>query len=141
MAAMRVAPGAVMLARSIFRPPLHSLVSLRLFLATSPPSEFTGLRWRAPAGYCAVRCNSTKSGGQDNKTPARLAEVQRLLHEAEERYKAAGSGAEPIPKITIGMILPRYALFVLIMSSYCEFRYVVLLGNLISDASCLTNIP
>lgn len=51
-----------------------------------------------------------KSGGQDNKTPVRLAEVQRLLHEAEERYKAAGGGAEPIPKITIGMILPRYML-------------------------------
>lgn len=98
-----------MLARSIFRPPLHSQVSLRLFLATSPASGFTGLRWRAPAGYCAVRCNSTKSGGQDNKTPARLAEVQRLLHEAEERYKAAGGGAEPIPKITIDNVSVSYA--------------------------------
>ncbi|KAH6771859.1 Class I peptide chain release factor, partial [Perilla frutescens var. frutescens] len=109
MAAMRAAPSAMMLARSIFRPPLHSQVSFHLFRAALPAGGFTMLRWRAPTGYCAVRCDSTKSGGQDKKAPARLAEVQRLLHEAEERYKAAGSGAEPIPKITIDHVSVSYA--------------------------------
>ncbi|KAL1547508.1 Pentatricopeptide repeat-containing protein [Salvia divinorum] len=101
---MRAAPIAAMLARSIIRPPLHAQVSARFFRASSLAGGFTLLRWRAPTGYCAVRCSSSKSGGQEKKSPARLVEVQRLLDEAEERYKAAGGGAEPIPQITLDEI-------------------------------------
>ncbi|XP_042051189.1 pentatricopeptide repeat-containing protein At2g13600-like isoform X1 [Salvia splendens] len=108
MAAMRAAPTAAMLARSIFRPPLHAQVSARFFRASPSPGGFTLLRWRAPTGYCALRCSSSKSGGQDKKSPARLVEVQRLLDEAEERYKAAGGGAEPIPQITLDEIPSNY---------------------------------
>lgn len=109
MAAMRAAPSAMMLARSIFRLPLHSQVSIRLFRTASPAGGFTVLQRRAPTGYFPVRCDSTKSGGQEKKSPARLVEVQRLLHEAEERYKAAGGGAEPIPKITLDHVSVSYA--------------------------------
>ncbi|XP_047948114.1 peptidyl-tRNA hydrolase ICT1, mitochondrial-like isoform X2 [Salvia hispanica] len=109
MAAMRAAPTAAMLARSIFRPPLHAQFSVRFFRASPSPGGFTLLRWRAPTGYCAVRCSSSKSGGQDKKSPARLVEVQRLLDEAEERYKAAGGGAEPIPQITLDHVSVSYA--------------------------------
>lgn len=70
------------------------------------------LRWRAPTGHRAVRCQSAKSGGGDKKSPARLVGVQRLLNEAEERYVAAGGGAQPIPQITIGMVLRYVALIV-----------------------------
>ncbi|KAL3820192.1 hypothetical protein ACJIZ3_006097 [Penstemon smallii] len=46
-----------------------------------------------------IRCASTKSGGKYKKPSERLVEVQRLLYQAEERYKT--SGVEPIPKITL----------------------------------------
>lgn len=101
MAAIRVAPSIVMLARSIFQPLLHSQVSVSL-RATPLDGGFTVLRWRALTCYCAVRCQSAKSGGSDKKSPARLVEVHRLLNEAEERYAAAGGGAQPIPQITSG---------------------------------------
>ncbi|KAH6769041.1 Class I peptide chain release factor [Perilla frutescens var. frutescens] len=51
------------------------------------------------------RCASTKSG----KSPARLVEVQRLLYQAEERYKPAGGGVDPIPKITLDHVKISYA--------------------------------
>ncbi|KAL8498408.1 hypothetical protein ACS0TY_021651 [Phlomoides rotata] len=54
-----------------------------------------------------VRCASTKSRGGDKKS-ARLAEVQRLLYQAEERY-TAGGGVEPIPKITLDHVSISYA--------------------------------
>ncbi|KAH6777579.1 Class I peptide chain release factor [Perilla frutescens var. hirtella] len=52
-----------------------------------------------------LRCASTKSG----KSPARLVEVQRLLYQAEERYKPAGGGVDPIPKITLDHVKISYA--------------------------------
>ncbi|EPS73967.1 hypothetical protein M569_00791, partial [Genlisea aurea] len=55
------------------------------------------------------RCFATSSGGQDKKSPARLAEVQRLLYQAEERYRAAGGGLEPIPKLTLEHVKISYA--------------------------------
>ncbi|KAI3468871.1 hypothetical protein Pfo_025534 [Paulownia fortunei] len=109
MAAMRATTSTMMLARSIFRPTLHSQISVRLFCATPPVSGIGGVHWRVPACYCAVRCASTKSGGEEKKSPARLAEVNRLLYEAEERYKAAGGGVEPIPKITLDHVTVSYA--------------------------------
>ena len=124
MAAMRAAPTAAMLARSIFRPPLHAQFSVRFFRASPSPGGFTLLRWRAPTGYCAVRCSSSKSGGQDKKSPARLVEVQRLLDEAEERYKAAGGGAEPIPQITLGIVF-RFVRFDVLFSAFFIFPFEV----------------
>ncbi|KAK4389412.1 Peptidyl-tRNA hydrolase ICT1, mitochondrial [Sesamum angolense] len=98
MAAERATTITMMLARSVFRPTLHSQIFVPLYRATSQVNHF-GV---TPAGYCAVRCASTKSSGEEKKSPARLAEVQRLLYQAEERYKAAGGGVEPIPKLTLG---------------------------------------
>lgn len=95
----------MVLARSVFRPTLHSQIFVPLFRAKSQVNDF-GI---TPAGYCAVRCASTKSGGDEKKSPARLAEVQRLLYQAEERYKAAGGGVEPIPKLTLEHVTIGYA--------------------------------
>ncbi|KAL7111461.1 hypothetical protein ACP275_05G089400 [Erythranthe tilingii] len=99
MAAMKFTGSTMMLARSIFRPTLHPQIPLRLFRTNLPPVT----------GFGAFRCAATKSGGQDKKSPARLAEVQRLLYQAEERYKAAGGGVEPIPKITLEHVTIGYA--------------------------------
>lgn len=63
------------------------------------------LRTTLPPFGCGHRCASTKSG----KSPARLVEVQRLLYQAEERYKPAGGGVEPIPKITLDHVKISYA--------------------------------
>ncbi|CAA0815249.1 Class I peptide chain release factor [Striga hermonthica] len=87
-----------MAARSIFHPRLLPQASFRPIW---PVTVYKRLCLRAPAGFYAVRCSSTKSGAEEKKPPARLAEVQRLLHEAEERYKAAGGGAVPIPQIKL----------------------------------------
>ncbi|KAL0331388.1 UNVERIFIED_CONTAM: hypothetical protein Sangu_1684300, partial [Sesamum angustifolium] len=97
MAAERATTITMMLARSVFRSTLHSQIFVPLYRATSQVNH-SGV---TPAGYCAVRCVSTKSSGEEKKSPARLAEVQRLLYQAEERYKAAGGGVEPIPKLTL----------------------------------------
>ncbi|KAK4435124.1 Peptidyl-tRNA hydrolase ICT1, mitochondrial [Sesamum alatum] len=106
MAARRATTTTMMLARSLFRPTPHSQIFLPLFRANSQVTDF-GI---TPAGYCAVRCASTKSGGGDEKkSPARLAEVQRLLYQAEERYKAAGGGVEPIPKLNLDHVTISYA--------------------------------
>ncbi|KAK6158043.1 hypothetical protein DH2020_005357 [Rehmannia glutinosa] len=109
MAAMRSMTSTMMLSRTIFRPTLHPQVSVRLFRATAPVSGLKGVYRRTTAGCWAVRCASTKSGADDKKSPARLAEVRRLLDEAEERYKAAGGGVEPIPKITLDHVTVSYA--------------------------------
>lgn len=63
------------------------------------------LRMTLPPFGCGHRCASTKSG----KSPARLVEVQRLLYQAEERYKPAGGGVEPIPKVTLDHVKISYA--------------------------------
>lgn len=52
----------------------------------------------------AHRCASTKFG----RAPARLEEVQRLLYQAEERYKPDG-GVHPIPRITIDHVKISYS--------------------------------
>ncbi|KAL8539663.1 hypothetical protein ACS0TY_001324 [Phlomoides rotata] len=97
----------MMLARSIFRlPPPHYF---QVFRSKSPFSVPGEVRFLAPIRNCSVRCDSTKSGGQEKKSPARLAEVQRLVYEAEERYKSAGGGAEPIPQITLDHVTVSYA--------------------------------
>ncbi|KAL3830723.1 hypothetical protein ACJIZ3_019525 [Penstemon smallii] len=54
-----------------------------------------------------IRCASTKSGGKYKKPSARLVEVQRLLYQAEERYKTFG--VEPIPKINLDHVKIGYA--------------------------------
>ncbi|KAL3818172.1 hypothetical protein ACJIZ3_004077 [Penstemon smallii] len=87
---MRATTTTMMIARSIFVRPTPLTLPLTL-------------RWRAPS---AIRC---ASGGEEKKSPARLVEVQRLLYQAEERYKAAGGGVEPIPKITIDHVTVSYA--------------------------------
>ncbi|KAL0446020.1 UNVERIFIED_CONTAM: Peptidyl-tRNA hydrolase ICT1, mitochondrial [Sesamum latifolium] len=107
MAAMKAIGGTMMLGRSIFRPTLRSHIPVRFFRTTLPVTGFGGAH--LPIGRGAVRCAATKSGGEDKKSPARLAEVQRLVNEAEERYKAAGGGAEPIPKITLDHVAISYA--------------------------------
>ncbi|XP_057773552.1 uncharacterized protein LOC130992819 [Salvia miltiorrhiza] len=63
--------------------------TVRLLRTTLLPQACGG----APIGH---RCASTKSG----KPPPRLVEVQRLLYQAEERYKPSG-GVEPIPRIML----------------------------------------
>ncbi|KAL0409560.1 UNVERIFIED_CONTAM: Peptidyl-tRNA hydrolase ICT1, mitochondrial [Sesamum radiatum] len=107
MAAMKAVGGTVMLGRLIFQPTLRSHIPVRFFRTTLPVTGFGGAH--LPIGRGAVRCAATKSGGEDKKSPARLAEVQRLVNEAEERYKAAGGGAEPIPKITLDHVTISYA--------------------------------
>ncbi|KAK4400308.1 Peptidyl-tRNA hydrolase ICT1, mitochondrial [Sesamum angolense] len=107
MAAMKAIGGMMMLGRSIFRPTLRSHIPVRFFRTTLPVTGFGGAH--LPIGRGAVRCAATKSGGEDKKSPARLAEVQRLVNEAEERYKAAGGGDEPIPKITLDHVTISYA--------------------------------
>lgn len=102
MAALKITGNTMMLVRSIFRPTLHSQISLPSLRRTLPVTGFGGADGPAHIRYGAVRCAATKSGGEEKKSPARLAEVQRLLYQAEERYKAAGGGVEPIPKITLG---------------------------------------
>ncbi|KAL2464557.1 Class I peptide chain release factor [Forsythia ovata] len=108
MAAIK-ATTSMFLARSIFRPTLSSQITVRLFRTALPSTICGGVYWRAPSNYSVVHCASTNSGGEDKKTPARLAEVQRLLYEAKERFKAAGAGAEPIPKITLDHVTVSYA--------------------------------
>ncbi|KAK6138668.1 hypothetical protein DH2020_027583 [Rehmannia glutinosa] len=103
MAAM----STMMLGRLIFRPTIHSQISVPLFRATLPVTSFSGPD--RPATIAQVRCAATKSGGDEKKSPARLAEVQRLLYQAEERYKAGGGGVEPIPKITLDHVTIGYA--------------------------------
>ncbi|CAA0820569.1 Class I peptide chain release factor [Striga hermonthica] len=108
MAAIRVTASAVMVARSIFRPRLlPPIFSLQVL----PVNGFRRICLRAPAGFCAVRCSSTKSGAGagEKKSPARLAEVQRLMNKAKERYKDAGGGAEPIPQISLDHVTVSYA--------------------------------
>ncbi|KAI3453574.1 hypothetical protein Pfo_010237 [Paulownia fortunei] len=109
MAAMKAAVSTMTLAQLIFRPMLHSQISARFFRTTLPVTGFGGADRLEPIGQGAVRCASTKSGGEEKKSPARLAEVQRLLYQAEERYKAAGGGVEPIPKITLDQVTISYA--------------------------------
>ncbi|GFQ05038.1 peptidyl-tRNA hydrolase ict1 mitochondrial [Phtheirospermum japonicum] len=87
----------MMLGRLITRPIPH-------------PQNFDHLfRTNWPASMANVRFASTKSSGDDKKSPARRPEVQRLLYQAEERYKAAGGGVEPIPKITLEHVSIGYA--------------------------------
>ncbi|GER30530.1 class I peptide chain release factor [Striga asiatica] len=108
MAAIRVTTSTVMVARSIFRPRLlPPTFSLRVL----PVTGFRKISLRAPAGFCAVRCSSTKSGAGagEKKSPARLAEVQRLMNKAKEQYKDAGGGAEPIPQIRLDYVTVSYA--------------------------------
>ncbi|XP_020548683.1 peptidyl-tRNA hydrolase ICT1, mitochondrial-like isoform X2 [Sesamum indicum] len=104
---MKAVGGTMMLGRSIFMPTLHSHIPVRFFRTTLPLTGFGGAH--LPIERCVVRWAATKSGGEDKKSPARLAEVQRLVNEAEERYKAAGGGAEPIPKITLDHVTISYA--------------------------------
>lgn len=113
----------MMLAGSILRPALHSHLSIRFFRTTLPVVGFGGEDLPAPIGYGAVRCASTKSGGEGKKSPARLTEVQRLLYQAEERYKAAGGGVEPIPKITLGKDLSVELFIVLGVLGAKEFSF------------------
>ncbi|KAL6581197.1 hypothetical protein OROMI_007120 [Orobanche minor] len=98
----------MMLGRLISRPILHSQIVDYFIRTTSLASGFCGPDWLA-ASMPHVRCASTKSGGDEKKYPARFAEVQRLLYQAEERYKAAGGGVEPIPKITLDHVAIGYA--------------------------------
>ncbi|KZV58258.1 hypothetical protein F511_01109 [Dorcoceras hygrometricum] len=107
MAAIR-ATASTIFTRTIFHP-TRSQMSFRLFGATFPITDFTSAHCHIPYGCCTVRCAATKSGGEDKKSPARMAEVQRLLYQAEERYKAAGGGVEPIPKITLDRVTISYA--------------------------------
>ncbi|PIN27092.1 putative peptidyl-tRNA hydrolase [Handroanthus impetiginosus] len=109
MAAMRAAGSTMMLARSVINPTLHSQICVRYFRTILPVTGSGGAGRLAPIGYGSVRCAATKSGGDDKKSPARLSEVQRLLYQAEERYKAAGGGVEPIPKITLDHVTISYA--------------------------------
>ncbi|KAG8382376.1 hypothetical protein BUALT_Bualt05G0071000 [Buddleja alternifolia] len=130
---------------AIFRPIiLHSQISVRFFRTTTttlpPVTNFSGAHWRAPPiGYGSLRCAATKSGGGDEKkSPARLAEVQRLLHEAEERYKAAGGGLDPIPKITLGTLLYSTLLFpefleVVEVNTKVDMRFNVKNANWLSE--------
>ncbi|XP_073153857.1 uncharacterized protein [Henckelia pumila] len=104
MAAIRATTTAIF-ARTIFHSTPRSQISFRVF----PITGFTSAHCGIPYDCCAVRCAATKSGGEDKKSPARLAEVQRLLYQAEERYKAAGGGVEPIPKITLDHVTISYA--------------------------------
>lgn len=53
-----------------------------------------------PVSVVRVRCAATNPGDGGRKVSARLAEMQQILQEAEERALSAGS--EPTPKITIG---------------------------------------
>ncbi|KAL1556785.1 peptidyl-tRNA hydrolase [Salvia divinorum] len=71
--------------------------SVRLLRTTLPPLGCGG----APLGQ---RRASTKSG----KPSLRLVEVQRLLYQAEERYKPSG-GVDPIPRVTLDHVKISYA--------------------------------
>ncbi|XP_073303434.1 uncharacterized protein [Primulina huaijiensis] len=108
MASIR-STASTMFARTMLHPTPRCQISFRVFGMTFPIIRFSSAHCRIPYGYCAVRCAATKSGGEDKKSPARLAEVQRLLYQAEERYKAAGGGVEPIPKITLDRVTISYA--------------------------------
>ncbi|XP_075505777.1 uncharacterized protein LOC142542827 isoform X1 [Primulina tabacum] len=108
MASIR-STACTMFARTILHPTPRSQISFRVFGTTFPITGFSSAHCRIPYDCCAVRCAATKSGGEDKKSPARLAEVQRLLYQAEERYKAAGGGVEPIPKITLDRVTISYA--------------------------------
>ncbi|XP_022856414.1 peptidyl-tRNA hydrolase ICT1, mitochondrial isoform X2 [Olea europaea var. sylvestris] len=108
MAAIR-ATTSMFLARSSFRPTFSSQITVRFFRTALPATSCGGVHWRAHSNYGVVRCASSNSGGEEKKTPARLAEVQRLLHEAEERFKDAGAGADPVPRITLDHVTVSYA--------------------------------
>lgn len=84
--------------------------SVRLLSTTVPPLGGGG----APTGQ---RYSSTKAG----KPPRRLVEVQRLLYQAEERYRPSGNGVEPIPDVTLG----KYSSVVLFTDSVSERRTFV----------------
>ncbi|KAL3645598.1 hypothetical protein CASFOL_010778 [Castilleja foliolosa] len=103
MAAM----STMMLGRLISRHTPHPQISKRLFRSTMVATGFCCPDW--PASMAHVRFASTRSSGDHKKAPARRPEVQRLLYQAEERYKASGGGLEPIPKITLDHVSIGYA--------------------------------
>lgn len=96
MAAIRTT--ANMIVREILRPsPALSSLSM---LRTPVPRSGGSLRvlYRGII-YSPVRCAASDSGA-GKKAPSRLAQMQQLMSEAEERALSAGN--EPIPKITLG---------------------------------------
>ncbi|XP_078445864.1 class I peptide chain release factor [Wolffia australiana] len=62
---------------------------------------------QVPVSVVRVRCAATNSGDGAGKVSARLAEMQKILMEAEERSLSAGS--EPTPKITIDHVTVGFA--------------------------------
>nr|XP_009599686.1 uncharacterized protein LOC104095295 [Nicotiana tomentosiformis] len=95
------------LVREIFRPSIQ-LSTVRFIHIPPAPFQATSLvvshrLLLRTISFSPVRCAAASDGGADNgkKSPARLAQVKQLLHEATERAQAAGN--DPIPKITIGI--------------------------------------
>ncbi|CAA0831487.1 Class I peptide chain release factor [Striga hermonthica] len=95
------------LSRLISRPTFHLQIFNHAHRTISQANGARGSDF--PASMAHVRCASTKSGGKEKKQSARLAEVQKLLYQAEERYKADGSGVEPVPKLTLEHVTIGYA--------------------------------
>ncbi|XP_070038854.1 uncharacterized protein [Nicotiana tomentosiformis] len=101
------------LVREIFRPSIQ-LSTVRFIHIPPAPFQATSLvvshrLLLRTISFSPVRCAAASDGGADNgkKSPARLAQVKQLLHEATERAQAAGN--DPIPKITIDHVIVNFA--------------------------------
>uniref|UniRef100_M0ZXD5 Immature colon carcinoma transcript n=1 Tax=Solanum tuberosum TaxID=4113 RepID=M0ZXD5_SOLTU len=102
------------LVRGIFRPSIHFPNVVRFIHISPAPFPATNLVvshriLSRSVSFSPVRCAASSNGGADDgkKSPARLAQVQQLLHEAKERAQAAGN--DPIPKITLDHVTVNFA--------------------------------
>nr|XP_004245711.1 peptidyl-tRNA hydrolase ICT1, mitochondrial isoform X2 [Solanum lycopersicum] len=102
------------LVREIFRPSIHFPNVVRFIHISPAPYLETNLVvshriLSRSLSFSPVRCAAASKGGADDgkKSPARLAQVQQLLHEAKERSQAAGN--DPIPKITLDHVTVNFA--------------------------------
>ncbi|KAK6783191.1 hypothetical protein RDI58_020988 [Solanum bulbocastanum] len=102
------------LVREIFRPSIHFPNVVRFIHISPAPFQATNLVMShrilsRSLSFSPVRCAASSNGGADDgkKSPARLAQVQQLLHEAKERAQAAGN--DPIPKITLDHVTVNFA--------------------------------
>ncbi|KAM7491271.1 hypothetical protein LguiA_034192 [Lonicera macranthoides] len=103
MAAIRTTGN--MIIREILRPS-SAWASLSTFRTPVPRSGVSFRVLYRGIKYSPVRCAASDSGA-GKKAPSRLAQMQQLMNEAEERALSAGN--EPIPKITLDQVIVSFA--------------------------------
>lgn len=97
MAVVRTTTNVIL--RGIFNPaPLSSSFSLLRLRGIGGTLRYAAVTERG-ISFSRIRCASTSDG---KKVSSRLAQVQQLLQEAEDRALSADIN-QPIPKITLGM--------------------------------------